>query len=407
VRIDDDSISRNHAVLHVDGESIHIEDCGSSNGTLIGGRRITRLSRVPVEPRLTITMGEAMLVLHMGQAAAPESMVPSAVPEPRETSMERLYKLIELVAQSSISVLLAGETGVGKEVIAERVHQRSPRKSKPLVKLNCAALPDQLLESELFGYEKGAFTGAVSAKTGLLEAAQGGTVFLDELGEMPLSTQAKLLRALECREVQPLGALKPRPIDVRFVAATNRDLETLSARGEFRRDLYFRLNGISIHIPPLRERTGEIPGLVDHFLTALERTGVQRCKISTAAMARLKAHSWPGNIRELRNVVERAAVLSGGQAIVPDGRGRGGGRSACRGVAGARAAARHRRARAVRRQPDRGGEGARHLAPHARVPPLGLRHHAAAQAALRGVRPSRRDCAPRASRGRAPRRPSR
>ncbi len=181
-------------------------------------------------------------------------------------TMQKLYKLVKRIAASPISVLLLGETGVGKEVMAETIHKESPRAPKALLRLNCAALSEQLLESELFGHERGAFTGAVTAKPGLLETAHGGTVFLDELGEMPLSTQAKLLRVLEDRQVQRVGSLKPKPIDVRFVAATNRDLEAEIAAGRFRQDLYFRLNGIAVTIPPLRERADEIERLASAFI---------------------------------------------------------------------------------------------------------------------------------------------
>jgi transcriptional regulator with GAF, ATPase, and Fis domain len=182
--------------------------------------------------------------------------------------------------------------------------------------LNCAALPDNLLESELFGYERGAFTGAVQTKVGLLETAQGGTVFLDEVGELPMTTQAKLLRAIESREILRVGGLKARPIDVRFIAATHRDLEALSASQGFRSDLYFRLNGITIEVPPLRERAEEIPDLVRKFVTdACQKAGRPLLTVSGMALELLRTHMWPGNIRELRNVVERAVVLCTGNSI--------------------------------------------------------------------------------------------
>jgi len=235
-------------------------------------------------------------------------------------TMQKLYKLIKRIASSPISVLLLGETGVGKEVMAETIHRESPRASKQMLRINCAALSEQLLESELFGHERGAFTGAVVTKPGLLETAHGGTVFLDELGEMPLSTQAKLLRVLEDRQVQRVGGLKPKPIDVRFVAATNRDLEAEIGAGRFRQDLYFRLNGIAVTIPPLRERVDEIEGLATAFiLHACQKS--QRDDVpllSPQALALLKAYTWPGNIRELRNVMERAVLLSTDGVITPE-----------------------------------------------------------------------------------------
>jgi transcriptional regulator with AAA-type ATPase domain len=217
---------------------------------------------------------------------------------------------IERIASSDISVLILGETGVGKEVMARRLHRLSSRRDAPLVCLNCAAFSESLLESELFGFERGAFTGAVQSKTGLLESAQGGTAFLDEIGEMQLAVQAKLLRVLEQREVLRIGALKPRPIDVRFLSATNRDLEVEIAAGRFRRDLYFRLHGISVHLRPLRERVHEIETLARSFLAeASTRAGRSSPDIAPASLALLKRYAWPGNVRELRNVMERAAVL--------------------------------------------------------------------------------------------------
>jgi two-component system response regulator AtoC len=247
------------------------------------------------------------------EAKGPPVVVPDG-------TMQKLYKLVKRIASSPISVLLLGETGVGKEVMADMIHRESPRAAKPILRLNCAALSEQLLESELFGHERGAFTGAVVAKPGLLETAHGGTVFLDELGEMPLSTQAKLLRVLEDRQVQRVGSLKPKPIDVRFVGATNRDLEAEIACGRFRQDLYFRLNGIAVTIPPLRERIDEIPGLANAFIIH----GCQKMArddvpvLSPQALALLRSYAWPGNIRELRNVMERAVLLSIEGTILPE-----------------------------------------------------------------------------------------
>ena len=225
---------------------------------------------------------------------------------------------MDRVAASDISVLLLGETGAGKEVMAEAIHSRSPRAGKPLLRLNCAALSETLLESELFGHEKGAFTGADKSKPGLLETADGGTVFLDEIGEMPATLQAKLLRVLEERMVTRVGGLRPKPIDVRFISATHRDLGAESSRGRFRQDLFFRLNGISLVIPPLRERPGEIEALARAFLAAGRAPGAPEPTLSPAAVAALKAHPWPGNVRELRNVMGRALVLSGGGTIEPE-----------------------------------------------------------------------------------------
>jgi DNA-binding NtrC family response regulator len=237
----------------------------------------------------------------------------------RNAAMVKLYELAFEVASSHVTVLILGETGVGKDVLARSLHDRSPRASAAFVSLNCGAMPETLLESELFGHERGAFTGAVSSKAGLLETAEGGTIFLDEVGEMPLATQAKFLRVLEDRTVRRVGALKPRAIDVRVVSATNRDLQKDIAHGRFRADLYYRLNGLSFIVPPLRERVDEIAALAAHFISnAAAVLGKAVPKLNAEARACLEAYPWPGNIRELRNVMERAVLLSRDRVVTPD-----------------------------------------------------------------------------------------
>jgi transcriptional regulator of acetoin/glycerol metabolism len=300
--IDHTSVSRRHARLHLDGESVEIEDLRSRNGTRVRGTPLAPGERRPVAPGDVIDLGQVMLAIH-----AP---APSGEADGFGGDTERL---VERVARSNISVLLSGETGVGKEVTAERIHRLSSRAHRRFVAVDCAALPEGLIENELFGHEKGAFTGAQTAKPGLLELADGGTVFLDELGEIPLAVQAKLLRVIEQREVLRVGGLKPRPIDVRFIAATHRDLRDEIAAGRFRQDLYFRLNGITVHLPPLRERKAEIASLAAQFLD--ESAGERRLSLSGEAIARLERHHWPGNVRELRNVINRALLLASGPAI--------------------------------------------------------------------------------------------
>ena len=234
-----------------------------------------------------------------------------------DPGMQALYEQVARAAASSINVLVLGETGVGKELLARAIHNLSPRKSGPFVALNCAALTESLLQSELFGHEKGAFTGALQARAGLLETAAGGTLVLDEVGELPLSIQTKLLRALESRCVMRVGARVEREVDVRFVAATNRDVEAEAEAGIFREDLYYRLNGISFTIPPLRERRSEIPELCRMFLARCNAELGRQSQLTLAreALDVLMAYHWPGNVRELRNVIERGAVLCSGQEL--------------------------------------------------------------------------------------------
>lgn len=230
----------------------------------------------------------------------------------RDPVMIRVLEVAEAVARSEATVLIQGESGTGKELIARLLHSASPRAQQPFVAVNCAALPENLLESELFGHEKGAFTGAQQRKIGKFELAHGGTILLDEISEMDLLLQAKLLRVLQEREVDRVGGREPIAIDVRVVATTNRNLESCVAEGKFRADLYYRLNVIPVTVPPLRQRRGDVPLLVQHFMH--KYLGDDAPSLSAEATAALEAHPWPGNIRELQNAVERAAILSRGQA---------------------------------------------------------------------------------------------
>ena len=233
--------------------------------------------------------------------------------------MQAIYKTIGRVARSNATVLVAGETGTGKELVATVIHRNSTYSSGPLIKVNCAALPETLLESELFGHEKGAFTGAVAQRKGRFELAHKGTIFLDEVGEMTLATQKKLLRVLQEREFERVGGTVSIKVDTRVVAATNKELPREIEAGNFREDLYYRLNVIAIELPPLRERQGDIPLLVEHFLDKHRYgRGSSPARISQEAMARLLAHDWPGNVRELENTIERGVVMSRGGVIASD-----------------------------------------------------------------------------------------
>ena len=222
----------------------------------------------------------------------------------------------EMVAESKSTILLTGETGTGKELVARAIHERSAQRSMPMIKVNCAAIPETLLESELFGHVRGAFTGASFTKKGRFALADGGTIFLDEIGTIALSVQAKLLRVLQDREFEPLGAERTQRVDVRVIAATNRDLRQLVAEGKFLEDLFYRLNVIPIEMPPLRDRPEDIPLLVDHFVRRFaERTGKTIDGVDEKAMAELSGYGWPGNVRELENTIERAVVLSTGALL--------------------------------------------------------------------------------------------
>jgi two-component system, NtrC family, response regulator AtoC len=319
IAIDDGTVSRRHATLAV-GDDVTIEDLGSVNGSTVRGQPIAPGRPVAIEVGEPVRIG-GVLVLVQPRPRIVAAPLPVAGAAPRVgAEMRRVHDLAARVAPSPISVIILGETGVGKEVLAERIHRLSPRAGRSFLRLNCAALPETLLESELFGHEKGAFTGASLARPGLLASADGGTVFLDEVGELTLATQVKLLRVLEERAVLAIGSVRPRPIDVRFVAATNRELEAEVERGTFRADLYFRLNGIALRIPPLRERREEIEPLAVEFIAgASARLGVAVPPVlSPAARRALLDHPWPGNVRELRNLLERAVVLCAGDVIEPE-----------------------------------------------------------------------------------------
>jgi two-component system, NtrC family, response regulator AtoC len=332
VPIDEPRASRRHARLRVGpGAAFEVEDLGSANGTRVRGRRVEPGRAVAIAPGEAIAIGALVLMVQADSAdravsslATRASQAPEGLPTAAvvcvEDSMRRLYALAKRAGAGTIGVVILGETGVGKDVLARAIHDQSPRAARPFVSVNCAAISESLLESELFGHERGAFTGAAQAKAGLLETAPGGTVFLDEVGELTLAVQAKLLRVIETRELVRVGGVRAQKLDVRFIAATNRDLEADVARGAFRRDLYYRLNGMTLTIPPLRERPRDLPLLARHFVVTLAK-GAGRARpptLTDGALARLAGHAWPGNVRELRNVVERALLLADGPALTEE-----------------------------------------------------------------------------------------
>jgi DNA-binding NtrC family response regulator len=280
-------------------------------------RAIARMRHLLARKSINVRVGAARYPL---DGVAAEQLVAHAWRElerdsaAASTAMDQVRALIAQVATGQLSVLITGETGVGKELCAEMIHRLSPRAAKPFVKLNCAAIVESLIESELFGHERGAFTGAIAARAGLFEAGNGGTVFLDEIGELPLTIQSKLLRVLEDREVRRVGASVGKTLDIRFVCATNRVLADEVAAGRFRCDLYYRVNGVTLAMAPLRERRDEIMGLARAF-AARARGGIPAPPFAADVVAALQAHAWPGNIRELRNTIERAVLLSSGGEV--------------------------------------------------------------------------------------------
>jgi len=306
-RIDHKSVSRRHARIRV-GDPSTIEDLGSHNGTRVDGAIVAPGTPIPIGTASTIEVGSVVIVLRAASQATSPLDEEAGV-------MTRLERLVDTVARSSLAVVLLGETGVGKTRLAERVHRESRRAANAFVQINCAALPEGLLESELFGHERGAFTGAAGPKRGLLEEAHSGTIFLDEIGELPLATQSKLLQVIESGEVRRIGATRSSSVDVRYVSATNRALRAAVEAGQFRADLFFRLDGISITVPPLRERRAEIVPLASRFLEEASQELGKTASLAKDAVEALERHPWPGNVRELRNVIQRSLLLAPGPVL--------------------------------------------------------------------------------------------
>ena len=304
-------IGRLCAACHAERIAAPVIACGAEDdvGAITNAIRCGACNFLPLPP-------DADLIVAMLQAAAGETHHLIV----RDPSMKRLLALIEKIAASAASILISGESGTGKEVIARHIHASSDRAGKPFIAVNCAALPEALLESELFGHERGAFTGALARRIGRFEAANGGTILLDEIGEMDIRLQAKLLRAIQERQIDRVGGTTPVPLNVRILAATNRDLTEEIAAGRFREDLYFRLNVVRLAIPPLRERPEDIAPLATHFLRHYAAlNGLPLKVLAPAALERLRRHRWKGNVRELENCIHRAVLIAGGTSIeAPD-----------------------------------------------------------------------------------------
>ena len=315
LRLEDPTVSRKHAEISRTAEGFLLQDLGSTNGTFLNG---VQVDRAYLRDGAVVTVGETSMVFGTGEDIALKAgQEPSvfgkmvAVSEP----MLKAFALLEGLAASNITVLIEGETGTGKELAARAVHDRSPRVERPFVIFDCSTVPGQLMESELFGHAKGAFTGASEARPGAVEEAEGGTLFLDEIGELPLDLQPKLLRLLDLKEFKRVGTSDRKVADVRFVAATNLDLEDQVSKDLFRRDLYFRISAAKVSLLPLRERPKDIPVLARYFLDTLNQEQGRSLSLKKDALGALTKHQWPGNIREMKNLLETAAALSQGDAI--------------------------------------------------------------------------------------------
>ena len=308
LRLHDDTVSREHCEIELNERGFRIRDSKSTNGVRVHGLRVYDVSSgSPLE----ITLGDTVLALTpLGEAETRERTSVGCFGDllGESTKMRELFAMLARIAPTDLSVLIEGETGTGKELVAQSIHKASTRSEGPFVVFDCSAVAANLIESDLFGHERGAFTGASAARAGALEEANGGTLFLDELGELPLEMQQKLLRALQSGEFKRVGGRKFEKTDVRVIAATHRNLRAEIEAGKFREDLYYRLEGVPVHVPPLRERLEDIPLLVDHFLAKTERNSAAAA-LPPSAIEMFRTHRWPGNVRELRNVVRRMQML--------------------------------------------------------------------------------------------------
>ena len=311
----DKAISGTHFEIVAADDGYRLRDLDSTNGVYVGEMRVRE---VYLKPNMSFRVGhcdlrfqptQEIVEIALSKRDAFEHVIGASV------KMREIFAVLEKVAPSELTAMITGETGTGKEMVARAIHTASPRKAKPFVVLDCGAIPRDLIESTLFGHEKGSFTGAVSQHQGCFEQANGGTIFLDEIGELPIDMQPKLLRVLENREVKRVGGDRTIKVDVRVVAATNRDLRQMVSNGTFREDLYFRLSVIAVELPPLRERKDDVEKLAGLFLKDISARRNMQLSFSTDATAALGTHNWPGNVRELRNVIERAGSLSDGPVL--------------------------------------------------------------------------------------------
>ena len=319
IQLSDNRVSSTHFEIAVTPRGLALRDLGSLNGVMVAGMFIRE---VFLEPNVSFRVGDSEIRL--------ESAAPIDVPVPmidhfeelygRSSAMRELFAILDRLATRGdrLRVLIGGETGTGKELVARALHRRSSRRKGPFVVQDCTAIPRELAESILFGHSKGAFTGAVAERPGCFEEAHGGTIFLDEIGELPLDLQAKLLRVIQEGEVVRVGERTPRKVDVRLLCATHRDLRAMVAEERFRQDLFFRIADVRVEVPSLREREGDIIVLAELFLRRVTETGGDHRELSRSARLALQAHAWPGNVRELKSVVERAVVMAEGAEITAD-----------------------------------------------------------------------------------------
>ena len=320
VILTDETVSRKHCEIEREGDFYVLRDLQSTNGTFVNQLRV---KEVFLEPGTEFQVGQTKIKFDHVQEAI--SLSPSTKTQMgrligNDIKMREIFSIIEKISNFDTTVIIEGETGTGKDVLAQTIHETSTRSNKPFVVVDCSAIPEHLIESELFGHEKGSFTGAIMARKGLFEQADGGTIFLDELGELSLELQPKLLRVLESRKVRRVGGQKANPINVRVIAATNRKLEEEVKAGRFREDLFYRLSVVRIFLPPLRERMSDLQLLVQRFMRTASFNvlpdGSHKLKnVSQEALAIMMSHQWPGNVRELLNVIERACTFADGQTI--------------------------------------------------------------------------------------------